>query len=77
MNRDRNYRRITEKLHLKRRKKIVNTIKNWKLNNEQVKVTFESPVNWMSNEWWYVNKKRQYARRTRHNIKHELKKNYI
>lgn len=76
MNRDRNYRRTTEKLHFKRRKNLINSIRSWNLNDEEVKKTMEAPVNWMSNEWWYVNKKRQYARRTRHSIKRELKKDY-
>lgn len=74
MNRDKNYRREVKYLHFLKRKKLINGgIRNWNLTDEQIKVTMEAPVNWMSNEWWYVNKKRQYARRTRHSIKNELK----
>ena len=72
--RDLNFRRKSENLHLKRRKKIVNSVKDWNLNDEQVKVTMECPVNWMSNEFWYVNQKRKTSRKNRHDSKIKLKK---
>jgi len=72
-----NYRRITERLHFKRRKKLVNSIKDWNLNDEQVKVRMESPVNWMSNEFWYVNKKKRTSRLNRRKNKIELKNLFI
>lgn len=72
-----NYRRVAERLHFKRRKKLVNSIKDWKLNDEQVKVHMESPVNWMSNEFWYVNKKKRTARLNRRKNKIELKNLFI
>lgn len=72
--RDLNFRRKSEMLHLKRRKKIVNIVKDWNLNDEQVKVGMEDPVNWMSNEFWYVNQKRKTSRKNRHNNKADIKK---
>lgn len=72
-----NYRRITERLHFKRRKKLVNSIKDWNLNDEQVKVHMESPVNWMSNEFWYVSKKKRTSRLNRRKNKIELKNLFI
>lgn len=74
--RDLNYRRTSERLHFKRRKKIVNSIRDWNLNDEQVKVEMESPVNWMSNEFWAINQKKKNSRKIRHNNKIELKKLY-
>ena len=49
--RNKAYRRFTESLALKRRKVIVNKIKNWNLTDEQIKIGLDSVVNWMSNEW--------------------------
>ena len=72
--RDLNFRRKSEMLHFKRRKKLVNSVKDWKLNDEQVKVGMDDPVNWMSNELWYVNQKRKTSRKNRHNNKTDIKK---
>ncbi len=71
-----NYRRASERLHFKRRKKIVNSIRDWNLNDEQVKVGMEDPINWMSNEFWAINQKKRNSRKIRHNNKIELKKLY-
>jgi len=71
--RDLDFRRKSEKLHLKRRKKLVNSVKDWNLNDEQVKVGMEDPINWMSNEFWYINKKRKTSRKNRHDNKIKLK----
>jgi hypothetical protein len=71
-----NYRRASERLHLKRRKKIVNSIRDWNLNDEQVKVGMEDPVSWWSNEFWAINQKKRNSRKIRHNNKIELKKLY-
>lgn len=71
-----NYRRTSERLHFKRRKKIVNSIRDWNLNDEQVKVGMEDPINWMSNEFWAINQKKRNSRKIRHNNKIELKKLY-
>jgi hypothetical protein len=71
-----NYRRNSERLHFKRRKKIVNSIRDWNLNDEQVKVGMEDSVNWMSNEFWAINQKKRNSRKIRHNNKIELKKLY-
>jgi len=72
--RDLNFRRKSEKLHLKRRKILVNTVKDWKLNDEQVKVTMEDPISWWANEFWAINQKKRNSRKIRHHNKINLKK---
>ena len=72
--RDLNFRRKSENLHLKRRKKIVNSIKDWNLNDEQVKVEMECPISIYSNSNWIVNQKQKRARKDRHDNKIKLKK---
>lgn len=72
--RNKDYRRSTEAKAFKRRKVLVNSIKDWKLNDEQVKVTKDQAVNWMSNEYWYVPYKKRLSRKLRHNKKIEILK---
>ena len=72
--RDLNFRRKSEKLHLKRRKILVNTVKDWNLNDEQVKVGMEDPISWWANEFWSTNQKKRNSRKIRHHNKINLKK---
>lgn len=72
--RDLNFRRKSEKLHLKHRKMIVNSIKDWNLNDEQVKVEMECPVSIYSNSNWIINQKQKRSRKDRRENKIKLKK---
>lgn len=72
--RNKAYRRFTESLALKRRKIIINKIKNWNLTDEQIKVGLDSVVNWMSNEWWVNSYKKKFNRKRRHESKYKIKK---
>lgn len=72
--RNKAYRRFTESLTLKRRKVIVNKIKNWNLTDEQIKVGLGSVVNWMSNEWWVNSYKKKFNHKRRHELKYKIKK---
>ena len=72
--RNKAYRRFAESLTLKRRKVIVNKIKNWNLTDEQIKVRLDSVVNWMPNEWRVNSYKKKFNRKRRRELKYKIKK---
>ncbi|MBR6907093.1 hypothetical protein IKN40_00935 [bacterium] len=71
-NRTKAYRRNAEKLSLKRRKFINNSVKNYEFTDEQVKVNKDHAINWWSNEWWTESIKKKRIRKIRHDLKNEL-----
>ena len=73
VNRNRAYRRNVEKLSLKRRKFINNSVKDYGFTDEQVKVNKDHAINWWSNEWWIYPIKKQRIRKIRRNLKNKLK----
>jgi len=70
--RNRAYRRNVESLHLAKRKRIINIIKEWGLTDEQIKVGQDHAVNWMSNEWWADSYKKKCNRKRRHEFKRNI-----
>lgn len=73
VNRNRAYRRNVEKLSLKRRKFITNSVKDYKFTDEQVKVYKDHAINWWSNEWWSYSLKKKRIRKIRRDLKNKLK----
>ena len=73
VNRNRAYRRNVEKLSLKRRKFINNSVKDYRFTDEQVKVNKDHAINWWSNEWWTYSFKKQRIRKIRRDLKNKLK----
>ena len=73
MDRNRKYRINEEQKHLRKRKELVNKVKDWNMNDEQVKVTFEEPISLTSNSFYEISTKKIEARRQRKNNKVDLR----
>lgn len=72
MERNRNYRREVEKTHFKKRKKLFNEIKEWNINDEEIKRNMESPLSLNKNEWWYNDKKSKKVYNNKQKIRKEI-----
>lgn len=73
MDRNRKYRINEKQKHFRKRKEIVNKVKDWNMNDEQVKVTFEEPISITSNSFYEISTKKIEARRQRKNNKVDLR----